>query len=727
VSRPALRTAGAGLAVSLLAIVLQLPTYDRTLSMLDEGHMLQFADLIGRGGVLYRDANSIALPGAFDLLAVGFALFEPSILVARCLLVLEFALFASVVHLLLRRLAGPATTWAGVALLFAYRLLAFPHWQMYSYSTTAQLWLACALYAMLRYQDREDRVGLVAAGSFCGLAIVCKQDYGAAGLLALNAALWLSLARRGGPERPHPALRLACFNGPVLVLLLAVALRALSQGALQSMLDQTLRQHFARMATGVYSGLPPLLPLFGQTPLLRSAYGLAAYAPSILVTLDWPRIAASHWYRETCLWDLGIKLFFYAPYAIVAAAAARAWRQRGALHDPARRSAYLGETTLAMFAAAAILALNRPIDAVHVGVLYWSPLLLLLLWLRQVALARPRAARSLALAALLFGLATAVYAGHLVWQLHRQFDTPLASARAGVKVRSDEAAVVDAVIAYMRSETAPGERVAVLPYFPLLSFLAERDAPDGELYTFWPVDPDPQREARAIQALTTRAADVAIYHFTQWPQLPDMRRFAPAVFDYLVDHWQMERVFSDPGWGYMLAGLRRSRGPEPGRPLYSAGDPVDVFVEEPGAGLRAVSGAARARMFSSTRWPFRPVLALRPSPAERRSVLALSTEIGKQTELRTAIGVDPRRWFAYPPAWVAFGIRVVVGGERVTLFERRLDPQQHAADRGWTEVALDLSRYAGRQITLELTAQCEAPSGARLEMGGFALPRLVAP
>jgi hypothetical protein len=145
--RVANRLAGAdgfaALFVVLVAIAFQLPIYDRTMSLLDEGHILQFADIVRRGGELYRDASVLALPGAFYLLTAAFDLFGPSVAVARWILVLEFAAFAGIVHLMLRQMAPPRVAWAGVAVLFVYKVWAFPRrrrsacWRALSTSSSA--------------------------------------------------------------------------------------------------------------------------------------------------------------------------------------------------------------------------------------------------------------------------------------------------------------------------------------------------------------------------------------------------------------------------------------------------------------------------------------------------------------------------------------------------------------------------------------------------------------
>jgi len=711
----------------LVAIAFQLPVYDRTMSLLDEGHILQFADIVRRGGELYRDASVLALPGAFYLLAAAFDLFGPSVAVARWILVLEFAAFAGIVHLMLRQMAPPRVAWAGVAILFVYKIWAFPHWHMYSYSTTAQCLLAGAVFLVIRYWASEQRLLLGAAGLLTGLAVFCKQDYGVAGLVALNAALLLATLSDPRPERPRLAALLLRFNGPAIAVGILTAIHFLRQGLLGEMLQQTLVNHLIGISTGGYSAFPPILPLFEQSSAFRSPYGYAAYAPSILFTVDWDLLTSSAFYRRTFLWDGCLKLFFYAPYVIALVGGIRAWRRRSALRDLARRTVYLQQTTLLAFAAVAILALTRPVDYLHVAVLYWPFPLLILLWLDERAQRRPRAARIALIVALIPAIAFAAYSGRLMWRLHAKFDTALQTPRAGIRVTANEAAAIGSAVEYLRTHSEPGEKVAVLPYFPLLSFLASRDAPHREMYTLWPIEYDPDRQRQVIEALETNSADVAIYHVTQFVQLPRMREFAPELFRALVDGWQIDRVFAEPGWGYALAGLRRSEAPKPGTPLFRAGDTPRLYIEDPRSGPRALSEAARDAYLRLELWPFRRVLALRPSCGSRRSVLVLPAEVRPGSRLRTAIGVDASRWFDYPPASVTHSIRVVAGGERSTLFERELDPHRDARDRGWLEVDLDLDRYAGRRVDVEFTTRCESALSRDAAMGGFELPRLVNP
>lgn len=716
------------LGVFASVLVLQLPIFDRWVSLMDEGHILQFADLLRRGGELYRDATLVAFPGCFYLLAWLFELFEPSIRLARFVVASEFSLLAAIVYAMLRgRIARPFV-WLGLVLLLLYRIWAFPHWQMYSYSTTSLTLIAAALALVVavitRPDPRRDRWRIPCAGLIAGLAVACKQDYGGAAVLALNAVL--VVAARTRPERPRLLPRLLAFDGAGLLVGAVIAVHYASAGLLTEMLRQTIWNHLVGIATFEYSSLPPVLPLFSQVPELRSTYGFAVYTPAILFSMDWPRVSGSALYRDTILWDLAIRALFYGPYLYAAASLLRVvWRRR-ALRDPARRSAALLELALACLAALLVFTLNKPKDWVHMAVVYWPLLCLLVVHLDALQRARPRAARIL-LSALALPAALAVaYTADLAWMLRARDDTPLATPRAGVRVTASEAHVIDGAVDYLRTNTPEGSRVAVLPYFPLLNFLAERDAPHRSTYVLWPVEDVPHRQEQIAAALEATQAPHVLYHFTQWIQFPSMQEYAPDLFAYLVDHYAIDRVFTDDGWGYMMAGLVRESEPPRGTPLFPDDlATASVRVEGPGAAASRIPSGERDRWLRREIWPFRPVLALRPHAGGRRTVASTSLRIPPHASLETAIGVNPRRWFKFPPSWVRFGVRVAVGGESQEIFSRTLDPHRHGGDRGWFDVSLPLDAWAGRDVQLELVTEVERDNSEVFEMGGFSWPRIV--
>jgi len=270
--------------------------------------------------------------------------------------------------------------------------------------------------------------------------------------------------------------------------------------------------------------------------------------------------------------------------------------------------------------------------------------------------------------------------------------------------------------------------VAVLPYYPLVSFLADRRAPHRGIYTFWPIEYIPQREQQIIDAMEAVDTPFLIYHFTQFVQFPPMEEYAPELFAYLVDTYEMDRVISVPNWGMMLAGLTRREGPPEGRPLVAADAAnATLAIESPDGARAPIPPEQRDELLETALWPFRPVVALRPLTGGRRSVMTISADVPTGSRLQTAVGVHPKRWFKYPPARVTFQIWAVDGGERTLLRTRTINPQGDHRDRHWFEIDVPLDAHAGRRIDLEFTTETNRTDAEIFEMGGWAIPRLSRP
>jgi hypothetical protein len=716
------------LLVAFAAALLQLPFFDRTMSVMDEGHILMFADIVANGGELYRDATLLPLPGSFYFLALAFKVFGPSIVVARWIALVEFALLCSFAFAVLRRAASPAFAWGGVLLLFVYRVWAFPHWHIYSYSTMSLCLLAGGLVCLIRFLEDEDLRWLGGAGFVTGLAVLCKQDYGVAGLVAMNLVLIAKHVSADTPVRPRIAALFGWYNGAAVAVGAVTAIHFLRQGLFLEMLQQTVLNHLIGIASFDYSSLPPLLPLFEQSGLIRSPYGFGVYIPVILFQVDWDRLMSSAFYNDTFLWDLGVKLFFYAPYFVAVFGGARLWWLRRALRDPYRRLPYLYELALYALAGSLIAVLNKPVDYVHVAVLYWPFLCLLLVYTHALVAERPRLARTLGAIALVPALAVVGYSTFLAAKLVGMNDQLLRGDRGGIYVLPAEERIIGGAVEYVLENSEAGQPVAVIPYYPLISFLADRRAPHRAIYTFWPIEYIPGRQQQIIEAMEAADTSFLIYHFTQFVQFPPMEEYAPELFAYLVDTYEMDRVISVPNWGMMLAGLTRREGPPEGRPLVAADAAnATLAIESPDGARAPIPPEQRDELLETALWPFRPVVALRPLTGGRRSVMTISADVPTGSRLQTAVGVHPKRWFKYPPARVTFQIWAVDGGERTLLRTRTINPQGDHRDRHWFEIDVPLDDHAGRRIDLEFTTETNRADAEIFEMGGWAIPRLSRP
>ena len=164
------------LGVFVAAVIFQLPILDRWMALLDEGYVLAIAEDINRGRVLYRDVTIDApFPLAFYLLAGWLQLLGSSVLASRWLAAIGFGVFATAMFRVSRLVLPRGWALGLFALLLCYRVWAFPHWQVYSYTTTSLLGILAAVHCLLRFFDARRPAWLVAAGLFFGFSVYCKQ------------------------------------------------------------------------------------------------------------------------------------------------------------------------------------------------------------------------------------------------------------------------------------------------------------------------------------------------------------------------------------------------------------------------------------------------------------------------------------------------------------------------------------------------------------------------
>ncbi|MDE0885956.1 MAG: glycosyltransferase family 39 protein [Myxococcota bacterium] len=728
-----------GLALALIfvaTVLFQLPFFDLWFSLMDEGHVLQFADLRLRGGEFYRDATFYPLPGAFHFLALVFDVFGASILVSRWVVILEFAAFSTLLFFLFRKVTSVSWAFAALGSFWLYRIWCFPHWQIYSYSTLALLVLLASATALVVYFERSDRRTLALSGLLFGLGVLCKQDYGAAALLALLASLALNESSRPSDRRPSSFSTLAIFIIPAAGVGAATGLYYWSIGVLGDVLQFTVFNHFKGIGAYPYSDFPGLWPIFGQDLALRTQLAITETMPGIMLTADWAALRIHPLYTDTPLYDIMLKLFFYSPQALLAGFSFRLWVQRRRLAappgDPGRLRYLVEFLFFALGTSLLLLAwLNKPQDYIHLAVLYWPFLGLVIFALEGwVGGRRARACAVVAVALIPVSLAV-VYSGHLVMRLRDSHSVRIDHPRAGIYGKPGEVAMLENVLEYVEANTEPDDSLGGIPYFPIANFLSERRGPHRSAYIVWPFPEIPNRDAVVAQAMEETGTDVVLYNFTQFQTFDPFWEHAPVLFAYLVENFEIDRIFSYDTWGYKPAALRR-RSPEeqrPGRPVAPSGlDAAPLRIDETFGPSRVVPPESRGLYVREMLWPFRPAIALRPSSGNRSTVLALPLKVPREGgRLVTAVAVHPQRWFKLPVSWVDFRLSVRTPEGLETLYERRLNTTNRIEDRRWFDLDLDLGAWAGREITLELSNRADNPNGEDLLMGGWAEPRLVAP
>src|SRR5690242_13305658 len=126
-------------AVVLGVFALQLPFRLHWVNLTDEGAILQDATDILAGRKMYVDAIHPAFPGVFYLTAAAFAVAGATFDTARTLACMLFAALAGVAFAIGRWWLRPVGALALVLVFVPYRVWAYPHWHMLSYSSLAIL------------------------------------------------------------------------------------------------------------------------------------------------------------------------------------------------------------------------------------------------------------------------------------------------------------------------------------------------------------------------------------------------------------------------------------------------------------------------------------------------------------------------------------------------------------------------------------------------------------
>ncbi|MBM4265079.1 MAG: hypothetical protein FJ144_00465 [Deltaproteobacteria bacterium] len=702
------------LGVAVAAIVFQWPIHDRWLALLDEGYVLSIADYINRGLVPYRDVTIDApFPAAFYLLAWWFRLTGTSVESSRLLVLGAFALYAVAFYRIARALLPRTWSLALVVLLFCYRLWAFPHWQFYSYSLVAATLATVATALVFVAVRAGTTLPLLAAGAVAGLATLSKQDYGGSVSLALAAALlviaWLQ-ERRGWLRSVAPAFFFGLGAAAVVV---PAFLHLIANGALDAMIQQTIVFPFEVMGKASYPRLPALWPPWGRDEALRA--GIGNYFPSILATLWWNEcpgcwasdLGQSWAYRSTWIWDVTLKLAFWAPLLLTLLALVLWIRRlvaaaRNGSPDPQAAPRIL---TLA-FAIGFLLSFNPPRDWVHLMMVYPPTALLLGAVLARDASVAVGRLPAFGLRAVLgaAALAALVVTIALMSDLRDRVDHWIGDPRGRVYADRSNGPLLDDVIAWSNRSVPPAVPMPVYPMQPMIGFLAGRSTVAG-YHVIWPHQ-TAERDRRIVEALDAQDVRYLVFSLSQWGHLQPFQANAAHLFDALVEGWEIDQVFSREWNGPIVVSLKR-------RP----------------AGSRhttSLQSVAVARDAAWTRWPFDEVLTHAVGTTDESAARIELTVPEDRPFVDTAFGMNPDRWYGPPTGPITFEafVEAPPGGERRSLVRQTIDPRSVVADRHWFPVTFDLSAEAGRPVTLVLTASVETIPPESADLVGWRDPEL---
>jgi 4-amino-4-deoxy-L-arabinose transferase-like glycosyltransferase len=708
--RPPEAVVVAGIVTAVFLV--QLPFRLHAVNLVDEPAVYQDAVDILSGRKMYVDSIHPAFPGVFYFTALVFAIAGASFDVGRTLACLVFAGTTGVVYLIGRWWLRPLGGLALVILLVNYRLWAYPHWHMMSYSSLAIAFVLAATWVLGVAFRRGRAVWYALAGAVAALAMVTKQDSGLLGTAALGLAILVAapvaIGARLRAATAFVAGVAAVFGTALALIVWAGMLPALIQHAIVAPIHGF--RHFT------YQGSPPLWPPWGQDPAMRER--AFSYLPTILLDVAWQTVTASPLFRDTALPDVAMRLAYHLPWLVLIAASPIMLRDKP--HDRVRRAR---ERLVVIVAAACWLAFSRPHDWVHLLVLYPPVLLLLSLFCGRLMAFGPVWRRIGVVVVTLVLAGATIVSATLAMALRRTMSAPVRGPRGTIYATPPQAASLQDLVDGLANAAPPGVPVSGFPYHPIVNFMTARP-PLTRYYPIWPGEPDHGRTETVEREFDARPDGLVVYSQSQVPMFQRMPEYAPDLSGYLADHYALERSLGGQPLGFEFLLFRR-KPPAVGRPLTAdelARARVDV---EPAAGVaRPASPDERARLVGTTIWPFLRVLRVTTEPGATVAV-RVPLVPGPTTRVHTSYGVNPDHWSHLPRAALRFAVAVAADGRETTISESTLDPVYFRRDRRWPEVDVDLAPYAGRPVELVLRVTAPADVPPLDDRAGFVVPRVV--
>lgn len=492
----------------------------------DEGIILQGAQRVLDGEVLYRDFFSFFTPGSYYFLALIFRLFGSSFLVARTVLVFFGGIYSVVAYLLARRVCSRTSALAAIALMAAttlpFRFLVLHNWD-------STLWACLALYCAVKTMESSGWKWSMAAGTFTSLTILFEQSKGAG--LALGLLAGFVILAVGRAKARLNAAQIVGFSAGLFWPFLPTLAYFGFHHALGPMLADWLwpLRHYSlanRVPYG-YQGWSDETrhSLFGSSSWPVTAITTVTMSPCFLIPVL-PLIAVGlliYWIRQHLLGQGGTER---AGYYIV-----------------------IGSVLSGLLLSVVMVRA----DILHF--MYLQPLFCLVLaWIfdgrdipgRIFLRAKPMLVAYLLIAFFLFSipLLLRTLGAHAI----------VATRRGTVRAPRE-----DTVIPYIQKHVAAGETILVYPYLPLYYYLTAT-TPASEFEYFQPGMHTAQQAQTLLTQLHSRNVKIVLFESSfaekiphSWPQTPLSAIVNDPVADYLSREYRSCQVLRSPAdWRFLF-------------------------------------------------------------------------------------------------------------------------------------------------------------------------------
>jgi hypothetical protein len=478
----------------------------------DEGIILQGAQRILQGQVLYRDFFSFLTPGSYYWTALFFKLFGSSILMARAVLVFEGGLLSVLTYLLARRVC---LRWSALLAAYFVTITCVPFRFVVLHNWESTLWAYLTLYCAVRFLEKPHRRWALATGFFIALTGLFEQSKGVGLVVGLTAGLMIAFRKERAAKpwsRQMIAALAAGFFAPLMATLIYFGL------------EHSLRLFLADC----------LWPLHQYSAINRAPFGFLVIDPAKRDSIyagDWLSrllavVVTGPWYV--------VPLLPFSAAATLIYQMTTAWRQDRSLQ---KRAYYVVSSASMVGLFLATWATGRP-DFTHL--LYLAPIFFLALaWVidgRDVPSALLHALKPLLVLVLFFSFTA--FGMSLLWpSLNAR--NPLATRRGTLATDGE-----DHVLRFVQDHVSPGEKMLVYPYLPLYYYLTATYSPSRHEYLM-PAMHTPQQFQEMVDELAADRTRVVLFEpsfrekiIEGFPSAtPEMLAARDPVEDYIVTHY----------------------------------------------------------------------------------------------------------------------------------------------------------------------------------------------
>ncbi|MGH9538981.1 MAG: ArnT family glycosyltransferase [Terriglobales bacterium] len=493
----------------------------------DEGIVLEGAQRILRGQVLYRDFFSYFTPGSYYLLALLFRVFGSSFLVARTVLVLFGGVFSAVTYLLARRVCSRASAIlvAGIVTLTSlpYRFEVLHNWD-------STFWACLAVYCAVRWLESPRWTWAFATGLLVSLTCLFEQSKGAGLLVGLGAGFAAIAFLNRQRSLWSVAIGWGLAVGLASPLLATVAYFGAQRSLSIMLADWLWPLHHYSLANRVPYGYQNWSDatrqlFFGSGPLLQRAITVLTLSPGFVV----PAL----------------------PLAAVGLLGYWVWQMLRQGEPRAVAAHYV----LLCFALSGLLlsVVAGRADIIHF--MYLMPLFALVLgWLVD---GRDIPGR-------LFQKVKPVFIAYVI-AAFLMFAAPMflrtLNARNQIQTRRGLVRVSarDTVVEYTQARVAAGEKILVYPYLPLYYYLTDTLNPTR--YEYFQPGMHTRQQAQEMLAQIS-AAHLAVVLFdgsfwekipTSWPGTPLSAIMRDPIADYIQREYRVCKILNSPDdWKFLF-------------------------------------------------------------------------------------------------------------------------------------------------------------------------------